>query len=221
MLNARHAVVLGIVALALSPFAAVAKPRVDEPCAPTLNTICGAGGTGRTGHGQCVTRKLPREYVDGSGTWTVCPAWVADGEDPATTKPKSSRDKGPKDCPASNSKTRWGSDGVECSADPLPAMKHGEKKLVTQRVGTVRGEMLVSCDDGVVTRSNETCARGDTCDTKATIKRSGDTFSYDGRPKGASRPSGESVEVTSEKGDKVGTLKCSLGKWQLGNVRAK
>jgi hypothetical protein len=168
----------------------------DDRPAITPGTACGAPGVGVAHGGNYrVARHEPGWRVDDSGHWTECDRpCVPPG---ATASDYRTWSVGPHRCT-----TRIRS-GVGRRDETI---RHGEATTWRQWTGSMRGELIERCDDGVRSVVAVTCAPARQCDTSW----SSDGYTYDGRV--APVALGEYAQALAADGT-TRRLRCVAGSW--------
>jgi len=184
--------------------AAAYAQRID------MDTKCGAPATGlKPGSREPLTLDAAGAQhmrVGPDGTWMFCQP----GDVPRQ----------PVGCRVPDDAGTWVVGPHQCSASTqMPqGLEHGGQWSVQARQGTMRGALVLSCNDGVLSRPVLVCAPATECDTAISLTRTTyeqgrqvtRVYEYDARPPGARVPLGGYVMAVAQDGA-AKRLQCVAG----------
>jgi hypothetical protein len=184
--------------------------QTDQPC--------GKGGTAKVANGEIVTRTdaeatAQNARIRADGYWWTCPVpeYIPPPKLPADCVPKDQGFRtwtvGPHTCTTAR---RNASSPTDPGRDRL--IRHNRTDIWTQWTGSMRGQLIERCSDGVRTVTGSTCEPVAYCDSRFSTSNDGGKtiYVYDARPSDKRVPVGSVVEAVTADGKSM-KIKCAAG----------
>ena len=198
---------LSIMALAMLPAFAMAQ---------TAPVACGVGGTAKIASGELVTRSAASAaglQIKEDGYWWTClpPAYVPPVQPPKPCVPQNQGFRtwtvGEHSC---TTYRKYASSATDPARDRV--IDHNRIGIWNQWTGSMRGQLIERCTDGVRTVAGATCAPVTHCDSKWSTSADGGktVYVYDARSTPNRVPVGAYAQAVADDG-KTLRIQCVAG----------